>query len=82
METYQLELLAGRWFLPSEEKNLGSAVVVNRALTETLGYKDPEEALGKSIELGLNNMQPTIVGVTENFHTSSLQEQGLDMHLR
>lgn len=74
METYELELLAGRWFLPSEEKNLGSAVVVNRSLTETLGYQDPQEAVGKKVGLGLNNMEPTIVGVTEDFHTSSLHE--------
>ena len=74
LETYQLELIAGRFFLTSEEKNLGSAVVINRALTETLGYKDPNEAVGKTIQLGLNNIEPVIVGVTENFHTTSLHD--------
>lgn len=71
-ETYELELLAGRWFLPSEEQNIGTAVVVNRTLAETLGYVDPEDALGKWIELGLNDIKPTIVGVLEDFHTNSL----------
>jgi putative ABC transport system permease protein len=73
-ETYEMELLAGRWFLPSEEKNIGTAVVVNRTLANTLGYSNPEEALGKSIQLGLNSMKPVIIGVTEDFHTSSLHE--------
>jgi len=71
-DTYELDLLAGRWFLSSEEKNIGSAVVINRALSKTLGFNNPEEALGTTIELGLNNIRPAIVGVTEDFHTSSL----------
>lgn len=74
LETYEMELLAGRWFLTSEEKNIGSAVVINRSLAETLGYTNPEDALGNIIELGLNNIRPAIVGVTEDFHTSSLHE--------
>ncbi|WP_224998669.1 ABC transporter permease [Cesiribacter sp. SM1] len=73
-DAYRMELLAGRWFLPSEEENIGSAVVVNRSLTKTLGYTDPAEAIGKTIQLGLNEMKPTIVGVTEDFHTSSLHD--------
>ena len=73
-ETYEMELLAGRWFLSSEEKNIGTAVVVNQTLAELLGYYEPEDAIGNTIELGLNTMRPTIVGVTENFHTSSLHE--------
>ena len=72
--TYDLELLAGRWFLPSEEQNLGTAVVVNRTLAKTLGYSIPADALGKTIQFGLNEMTPMIVGVTEDFHTSSLHE--------
>lgn len=71
-ETYGIEMIAGRWFLPSEEKNIGSAVVVNRSLTKTLGFEDPEEAIGQSITIGLNDISPMIVGVTEDFHTSSL----------
>lgn len=73
-DAYELKMLAGRWFLSSEEKNTGSAVVVNRTLARTLGFTDPEQALGKTIELGLNNIRPTIVGVTEDFHTSSLHK--------
>lgn len=72
LDTYGMELIAGRWFLSSEEKNIGTAVVVNRNLTKTLGFNDPEEAIGKSITIGLNDISPMIVGVTEDFHTSSL----------
>ena len=71
-ETYGLNLLAGRWFLPAEEQNIGSAVVVSRALAKKLGYSNPEDAIGKTIQLGLADIRPEIVGVTEDFHTSSL----------
>ena len=72
--TYGLELLAGRWLLPSDEENIGSAIVVNRTLVKALGYTDMKEAIGKKIEMGLNATRPTIVGVTEDFHISSLHE--------
>ncbi|UJH90992.1 ABC transporter permease [Antarcticibacterium sp. 1MA-6-2] len=74
LKTYEMEILAGRWFLSSEEKNIGSAVVINRSLAKTLGFNEPEEALGSTIQIGINDIRPTIVGVTEDFHTSSLHE--------
>jgi hypothetical protein len=74
-QTYGLKLAAGRWFLPSEEKNIGSAIVVNQTLMRTLGYTTPEAAIGQSFQLGLNDIRPVIVGVTEDFHTTSLHQE-------
>ncbi len=75
LETYEMKLLAGRWFLPGEEKNMGSASVVNEALIRTLGYSDPAAVIGKKISVGLNDYTPTIIGVTKDFHTTSFHEQ-------
>jgi len=72
--TYGLKVLAGRWFLPTEGENLGTAVVVNEALVTTLGFKSLNDAIGKRIKIGLNGMTPPIVGVIQNFHTASLHE--------
>jgi len=72
LQTYEMKLLAGRWFLPGEEKNLGTGVVVNGALIKTLGYKNAAEAIGKKIRIGINDFNPVIIGVTKNFHVSSL----------
>jgi putative ABC transport system permease protein len=74
LDVYGLKLLAGRWFLPGEEKNLGSGLVINEALMKTLGYKNPADAVGKQISIGVNDYSPTIIGVTQNFHISSLHE--------
>jgi len=75
LETYGMKLLAGRWFLPGEEKNLGSALVINEAVVRLLGYKDPAEVIGKKITIGVNEYSPIIIGVTQDFHTNSFQER-------
>lgn len=74
LATYGIQLLAGRWFLPGEEKNLGTGLVVNEALVKTLGYKNPSDALGKKIYIGINEYNPPIIGVVKDFHTSSLHQ--------
>jgi putative ABC transport system permease protein len=74
LKTYDMKLVAGRWFHAGEEKNLGQTIVVNETLVKTLGFKSPAEALGKQITIGINNYSPTIVGVSKDFHTSSLHE--------
>ena len=75
LETYGMKLAAGRWFLPGEEKNLGSSFVVNETLIKTLGYKNADEAIGKKITIGVNHMNAAIIGVTADFHVNSLHEK-------
>lgn len=74
LETYGIKLIAGRWFFSGEEKNLGSGLVVNENLVKTLGYKNPSDALGKKISIGINHFTPQIIGVVKDFHTSSLHQ--------
>lgn len=82
-DVYDLELLAGRWFYESDEKLAGNekeedrqyAYVVNEKAIKTLGFASPEDAIGKNITTGLNNINASIIGVIKDFHTSSLQNQ-------
>ncbi len=74
LETYGINLVAGRWFFQGEEKNLGSGIVVNETLVNTLGYKNVSDAIGKKITIGINEYDPQIIGVVKNFHTSSLHQ--------
>ena len=74
LQTYDLKLLAGRWFFPSEEKNLGTAVVINETTAKQLGFKQPSEAIGKKISIGLNEMSPAVIGVVKDFHTNTLHK--------
>jgi putative ABC transport system permease protein len=76
LETYQIKLIAGRWFFPSEQKLKDSAnsVVVNETLVRTLGYTNPADAIGKKIDMGINGLQLPIIGVTQDFHTTSFHK--------
>lgn len=70
VEQFGLTLVAGRAF--SEEFGTDpEAVIFNRAGITQLGFKNPEEALGKRIDFWGN--QYTIVGVSENFNQESLR---------
>ncbi len=51
-------------------KNTGD-IVVNRKLTELIGFSNPQEALGERIDYVGNEFK--IVGVVEDFHARSLQ---------
>lgn len=83
LDTYQLKLKAGRWFYESEgdraadttlAQNDRYVFVVNEAAVRALGYASPEEILNKHITVGLNEITAPVVGVVQDFHTSSLHE--------
>jgi ABC-type antimicrobial peptide transport system permease subunit len=67
VDLFQLQLIAGK-NLP-EIKDTKEALV-NRKLTRTLGYSNPEEALGDKFKYA-DDLEFTIVGVVEDFHSVS-----------
>ncbi len=83
LETYQLEMKAGRWFTESEAKIAADTtveedrytVIINETAVATLGLNSPEEALGKRVHIGINDITPAIVGVVADFHEQSLREE-------
>jgi len=83
-DTYGLNLKTGRWFFESEEKtavdttikeNDRFTFIVNEAAVEKLGFSDSEQIIGKRISIGLNDISAPVVGVVEDFHTSSLRQK-------
>ena len=78
-EAFGLRLLAGRPLCPRDEVQPHSRVVlVNRALSERMGYEQPEDAVGTLIRggggaNGLGALE--VVGVVENFHHGSLHTE-------
>lgn len=79
-DVYGLELLTGRWFYESEEKAAGVekpedrqyAYILNETAVNSLGFGSPEDALGKHVTIGLNDIEAPVIGVVKDFHTSSL----------
>jgi ABC-type antimicrobial peptide transport system permease subunit len=66
---YNLQLAAGRIYFPSDTMR---EFVVNETIADNLGFKDPQQAIGKMINV--NGKLLPIVGVVKNFHTSSLRD--------
>ncbi len=83
LNTYGLQLLAGRWFDDHDETNVASSVpdslrryafVLNETAVRSLGFKSPQEALGKYVTFGMNDISAPVIGVVKDYHTSSLRE--------
>jgi ABC-type antimicrobial peptide transport system permease subunit len=66
---YQIKLLAGRNLAHSDSVN---EFVINENLSRLMGYKKPDQAIGKTI-YWFNKPYP-VVGVVADFHSSSLHD--------
>lgn len=70
-ETFDFEILAGRSFkegFGNERENL----LINESALTTLGFSNPEEAIGKRVILEGESDPVTIIGVVKNWHQRGL----------
>jgi len=83
LNTYGLQLVAGRWFDDQDENKIAPAIpdslrkyafVLNETAIRSLGFKSPQEALGKYVTFGLNDISAPVIGVVKDYHVSSLHE--------
>ena len=72
IDTYGLTLLAGRAYLPADTMR---EYVVNEAFVKKLGFKNPQDAIGKRLTIGGSDVKLPIVGVVKNFNTYSLHRE-------
>ncbi len=70
IETYQMTLVAGEAFVPTDSV---AGFIVNEALVAVMGYASPSEALGTPVDVWGNKLIP-ITGVVRNFNTNTLHE--------
>lgn len=78
LQTFNIKLIAGRDLQHSDKVKLNDSsntynVVVNDKAVKTLGFQNPNEALGKKILVN-DKDNATIVGVTADFNNASLQQ--------
>jgi putative ABC transport system permease protein len=74
LEGFGLKLLAGRNFSPQISTDAMQAFVVNEATVKQLGLREPAEAIGKKVTVGVNDIEGTIIGVIKDFHHQSMHE--------
>lgn len=72
VDHFKLKLIAGRTFDPKFPNDKLNTYVITENLVKKLGLSNPEDAIGKSYRIGLNDIKGTVIGVVKNFHNSSL----------
>ena len=74
IDAYKLNLLAGENFNPAQEQNYND-VIVNETALNLLGFRNPEEAIGRWIyRRGNDTLRYEIIGVVADFHNEGLQK--------
>ena len=80
---YGLKLKAGRFFTTADTSTVSRSKpedqryarsVVNEKLVQQLGFESNEKALGKRFWIGMMGWHAEIIGVVEDFNTTSLHE--------
>ncbi len=72
LETFDLKLVAGRNFSKEYPRDDSLSVLINEAMVRSLGWKFPEQALGKEFRSFSGNER--VIGVVKDFNYVSLQE--------
>jgi len=72
LKTMGVKLLAGHDFA-KEFTEPGYKAIINRTLSESLGWKNPDEALGQILDAAMEG-KVRIIGVCEDFHYASLKQ--------
>jgi putative ABC transport system permease protein len=71
-KTYNIQFIAGRPYYPADTIN---GFVVNALMVKKLGFKNPEDILGKKINIFDGNIVAPVVGVVKNFNGGSMKEE-------
>jgi putative ABC transport system permease protein len=73
LNQYQIKLVAGRPFSKEITSDFKNAMIINEAALKSMGYNDPNQAIGKRfIQRGNSG---TIIGVIKDFHFHSFTEE-------
>jgi ABC-type antimicrobial peptide transport system permease subunit len=69
IKIYQIKLLAGRNI---QVNDTGKAIIINNKYAKILGFRSPDEAIGKKLEKLNGDKNMTIIGVVADFYEHSL----------
>lgn len=72
LNTYGMQLAAGRFFSKNIPTDTVKSVLVNEAAVKTFGWQKPENAIGKRFGKGDNTRY--VIGVIKNFNFESLHK--------
>lgn len=71
IDLYNIKLLAGRNLHVSDTL---AEFLINPTAAKALGFSNPEDALGKPMQVGIGGKTAPVVGIINDFHSQSLHE--------
>jgi putative ABC transport system permease protein len=83
LKTYGLQLIAGRWFDDNDERKIDNSIpdslkkyafVLNETAVRSFGFANPQEAIGKYVTFGMNDISAPVIGVVKDYHIASLRQ--------
>jgi ABC-type antimicrobial peptide transport system permease subunit len=77
-KTYNIQFIAGKPYNPADTIN---GFVVNEMMVKKLGFKDPNDVIGKKITIWDGAMAAPVVGVVKDFNGYSLKQEMKPMAL-
>ncbi|RJP66952.1 MAG: ABC transporter permease [Ignavibacteriales bacterium] len=75
MNHFGVKFIAGRNFSKAFSTDFPNAMVINEKMVKSLGFTNPQDAIGKSYFISLNGFTPKIIGVTKDFNSTSLHNE-------
>ena len=72
VKTFDIEIIAGRDYSEFHKTDPMKGLLINEAMVKHLGWKSPEDALGKKLKTIRGDEQ--VIGVTNNFNVASLHQ--------
>jgi putative ABC transport system permease protein len=74
IDVFKLKLVAGRNFSPDISTDRRNTAIVTESASHLLGFKNPQDIIGKSITVVDNTITTrTVIGVVNDYHQLSLQ---------
>jgi putative ABC transport system permease protein len=75
IDVFKIQLLAGRNFSRDFPKDADTSVIITKTAASLLGYKSPEDAIGKTLSIpNFGSWRPIVVGVVNDYHQVSLKK--------
>ena len=72
IKTFGMQIVAGRDYNEANKTDPVNGIIINEAMVKHMGWKDPQEALGKKFR-SLQG-EERVIGVFKDFHQKSLHE--------
>jgi len=75
IDVFKMNLIAGRNFSKDFPKDDDTSVIITQKATEQLGFKKPEDAVGKTLNIpAFGGWKPIIIGVINDYHQLSMKK--------